>query len=89
MYLLIFLFIDFSGSCLSLSMTPEPGVCGAATVAEECSEDEVWGCKKIPHFLSLTSWGREIRGQYLRENTKNSIQDIKHQFPAHELFITS
>lgn len=54
-------------------------------MAEACSENGVWGCKKIPYFLSLTSWGREIPGWYLRESAKNSTKDIKYQFPAHEL----
>lgn len=70
-------------------MTPEPGACGAASEAEWCSEDGVWWCKKIPCFLSLTSWGREILGRYLRESMKNPTKSIKYPFPAHELFITS
>lgn len=37
-----------SGSFLSLSMTPEPGACGAATVAEGCTGDGVWGARKFP-----------------------------------------
>lgn len=72
--LLFSVFIDFSESFLSLSLIPEPGACRADTMAEECSEDGVWGFKKIPNFLSLTSWGRGIPGQYLRESTKKKIQ---------------